>query len=46
MQAKTFTELEISNIIKALIDLDYNYKIGNIDLNIGLETILCDNCSK
>ena len=46
MQAKSFTELEISNIIKALIDLDYNYKIGNIDLNIGLETILCNNCSK
>lgn len=46
MQAKTFTELEISNIIKALIDLDYNYKIGKIDLNVGLETILCNNCSK
>lgn len=46
MQAKTFTELEISNIIKELIDLDYNYKIGKVDLNIGLETILCNNCSK
>lgn len=46
MQARSFTETEISNIIKELIDLDYNYKIGNIDLNIGLETILCNNCSK
>ena len=46
MQAKSFTDLEISNIIKELIDLDYNYKIGKIDLNIGLETILCNNCSK
>ena len=31
---------------KELIDLDYNYKIGKIDLNVGLETILCNNCSK
>lgn len=46
MQAKSFTDIEISNIIKELIDLDYNYKIGKIDLNIGLETILCNNCSK
>ena len=46
MQAKSFTDLEISNIIKELIDLDYNYKIGKIDLNVGLETILCNNCSK
>lgn len=46
MQAKSFTDLEISNIIKELIDLDYNYKVGKIDLNIGLETILCNNCSK
>lgn len=46
MQAKSFTDLEISNIIKELIDLDYNYKIGKIDLNVGLETILCNNCSR
>ena len=46
MQAKSFTEQEIFNIVKELIDLDYNYKIGNIDINIGLESILCKNCSK
>ena len=28
-----------------LIDLDYNYKIGLIDLNVGLESILCRYCS-
>ena len=46
IQAKSFTEQEIFNIVKELIDLDYNYKIGNIDINIGLESILCKNCSK
>ena len=28
-----------------LINLDYNYKTGLIDLNIGLESILCRYCS-
>lgn len=45
-QAKAFTEEEIFNIIKELINLDYNYKNGNIDINVGLETILCNYFSK
>lgn len=40
-QAKYFKEEEIRRIIGQLIDLDYNYKIGNVDINIGLESILC-----
>ena len=32
---------ELKNILQSLCDLDYNYKIGLIDLNIGLESILC-----
>ena len=45
MQAGYFNEEELRNIIKALIDLDYNYKNGLIDLQIGLESILCRYCS-
>ena len=45
-QANYFKEDELRRIIEELIDLDYNYKIGLIDLNVGLESILCCYCSK
>ena len=45
MQSRYFEENELRTILKALIDLDYNYKIGKIDINIGLESILCRYCS-
>lgn len=45
MQANYFGEKELRTIIEELINLDYNYKIGLIDLNIGLESILCRYCS-
>lgn len=45
MQAKYFTEEEIRNILDEMIKLDTNYKNGLIDLNIGVETILCRYCS-
>lgn len=45
LQAKYFNEKELREIIKQLIDLDYNYKNGIIDLEIGLESILCTYCS-
>ena len=41
IQAKYFNQKELSIILQSLRDLDYNYKIGLIDLNIGLESILC-----
>lgn len=44
-QANYFKEEELKNIIEELINLDYSYKIGLIDLNIGLEAILCRYCS-
>lgn len=44
MQAKYFSKQEIENIMKEFIDLDANYKIGLIDINIGLEAILCRYC--
>lgn len=45
MQAKYFKETELNNILQDLRNLDYQYKIGQIDLQIGLETILCKYCS-
>ncbi len=45
MQAKYFTEEEIRNILEDMIKLDTDYKSGLIDVNIGVETILCNYCS-
>lgn len=44
-QSSYFGEKDLRNILKELSDLDYKYKIGLIDINIGLETILCTYCS-
>lgn len=46
MQAGYFGEIELKEILQKLRDLDYEYKNGLIDLQIGLETILCKYCSK
>ena len=45
MQASYFEESELKKILQNLRDLDYRYKIGLIDLQIGLESILCRYCS-
>ena len=44
-QARYFKETELKTILKELVDLDYYYKIGQIDLQVGLESILCTYCS-
>lgn len=44
-QSKYFTAEELKNILKQLIDLDFKFKTGEIDLTIGLESILCGFCS-
>lgn len=44
-QAKYFGERDLKAILQKLRDLDYHYKIGLIDLQIGLESILCRYCS-
>lgn len=44
-QAKYFDEKDLRDILQELCDLDYNFKCGKIDLQIGLETILCTYCS-
>ena len=45
MQSRYFSEEEIKKIMEELINLDSNYKLGLIDINIGLESILCRYCS-
>lgn len=44
MQESYFDKKVLRKILQELIDLDYNYKQGNIDINVGLEAILCTYC--
>lgn len=44
MQCRYFKQNELIEILKDLCDLDYKYKNGLIDLQIGLEAILCNYC--
>ena len=46
MQAGYFEEKELRAIIEELVNLDRNSKIGLINLEVGLEAILCRYCSK
>ena len=39
-------ENELREILNDLTDLDYNFKSGKIDAQIGLETILCKYCTQ
>ena len=41
-QAQYFEEKDLRKILEELTDLDANSKIGLIDLNVGLEAILCN----
>lgn len=45
-QSKFFTKEELRKIMEELINLDAGYKQGLIDLDIGLDSILCRYCSK
>ena len=45
MQAGYFSAEEIEDILEEFINLDANYKVGFIDINVGLEAILCRYCS-
>ena len=42
---KYFNESDLRMILQEFCDLDYNFKNGKIDLQVGLETILCRYCS-
>lgn len=43
-QASYFSEDELYNILFQFSNLDEKFKSGQIDLNIGLETIICGYC--
>lgn len=45
MQANYFKESELRAILQGLCDLDYENKSGKIDLQVGLETVICRYCS-
>ena len=40
-QAALFKDSELLDILQKLRDLDYKYKIGLVDVQVGLESILC-----
>ena len=44
-QVRYFQERELKELLQKLRDLDNEYKIGLIDLQVGLEAILCAYCS-
>ncbi len=43
-QVGFFKSKDLRKLLEALSDLDYNYKIGGIDLELGLKSILCAYC--
>ena len=45
MQSGYFKEAELKKLLKEFIDLDYKVKNGMMDINVGLESILCRYCS-
>ena len=40
-QASYFKGNDLKNILQEFINLDYNSKIGNIDIDVGLRSIFC-----
>lgn len=44
-QTSYFNIDQLRDLLDELINLDYNSKIGNIDIDIGLRSILCSYCS-
>lgn len=44
-QANFFNEKDLRCALQSFRDLDSDYKVGLIDLQVGLETILCKYCS-
>lgn len=43
-QASLFKSDDLRNILEDFANLDYSYKIGGIDVEIGLKSILCAYC--
>ena len=44
-QAKYFSKEELRSLLEELIKIDSSSKSGGIEINVGLETVLCKYCS-
>ena len=44
-QAKFFTQEEIRNLLNEFMYIDEASKSGNLDINVGLESVLCRYCA-
>lgn len=44
-QAKFFTQDEIRNLLNEFMYIDEASKSGNLDINVGLESVLCKYCA-
>jgi len=44
-QVSYFKVNELKELLNQFVELDYNSKIGKIDVDIGLKSILCNYCS-
>lgn len=44
-QVSYFKLNQLRDLLEELVNLDYNSKTGNIDIDIGLRSILCSYCS-
>ena len=45
IQSNYFKKEELRGLLKELINIDSFSKSGNIDINVGLEAVLCKYCS-
>ena len=45
IQSKYFEKTELRNLLEELIKIDELSKSGRVDINIGLESVLCKYCS-
>ena len=44
-QSKYFSKEELRSLLEELIKIDSSSKSGGIEINVGLETVLCKYCS-
>ena len=44
-QASYFKKEDLRKLLEEFSNLDFNYKEGKIDVDVGLRTILCNYCS-
>lgn len=45
MQAKSFNKEELRSLLDELINIDSSSKSGSLDIEVGLEAVLCKYCS-